>query len=194
MNVRGLPQQQRGSVASRSPGCARMLAGQEFATCSEDDFRAYIIGWTFVWSGIIPYTFIASKVRTVGTPLAGICRSRLRWWSERPTSAGHTPPSERPRTGRDHYSVYHAPFFANTNVFVQFATISTAVPVHSLSVYLYLLDVKQLEHLLSTRLQYWALRRLHGVRGYHKPQSFIGFAFVNPVVYCRVNRRTFLEK
>ena len=46
-----------------------MLAGQEFATCSEDDFRAYIIGWTFVWSGIIPYTFIASKVRTVGTRL-----------------------------------------------------------------------------------------------------------------------------
>lgn len=39
-----------------------MLAGQEFATCSDDDFRAYIIGWTLVWSGIIPYTFIASKV------------------------------------------------------------------------------------------------------------------------------------
>ncbi|CAM9780856.1 unnamed protein product [Laminaria digitata] len=40
---------------------ARMLAGQEFATCSEDDFRAYIIGWTFVWSGIIPYTILAAK-------------------------------------------------------------------------------------------------------------------------------------
>lgn len=41
-----------------------MLAGQEFATCSEDDFRAYIIGWTLVWSGIIPYTILAAKVRT----------------------------------------------------------------------------------------------------------------------------------
>ncbi|CAM9834783.1 unnamed protein product [Ectocarpus fasciculatus] len=48
-------------AASPSRGSARMLAGQEFATCSEADFRAYIIGWTFVWSGIIPYTFIASK-------------------------------------------------------------------------------------------------------------------------------------
>eukprot|EP00752_Nemacystus_decipiens_P012102 g10727.t1 len=57
------PQQQRGRAVSAWPsrGCARMLAGQEFATCSDDDFRAYIIGWTFVWSGIIPYTFIASK-------------------------------------------------------------------------------------------------------------------------------------
>ena len=44
-----------------------MLAGQEFATCSDDDFRAYIIGWTLVWSGIIPYTFIASKVRVTTT-------------------------------------------------------------------------------------------------------------------------------
>lgn len=43
-----------------------MLAGQEFATCSEDDFRAYIIGWTFVWSGIIPYTFIAARVSPAG--------------------------------------------------------------------------------------------------------------------------------
>lgn len=44
-----------------------MLAGQEFATCSDDDFRAYIIGWTLVWSGIIPYTIIASKVSTMGS-------------------------------------------------------------------------------------------------------------------------------
>lgn len=42
-----------------------MMVGQDFATCSEDDFRAYIIGWTFVWSGIIPYTFIAARVRAV---------------------------------------------------------------------------------------------------------------------------------
>lgn len=45
-----------------------MLAGQEFATCSDEDFRAYIIGWTLVWSGIIPYTFIASKVSAVDPP------------------------------------------------------------------------------------------------------------------------------
>lgn len=55
------PEQQRSRAVSPSRGCARMLAGQEFATCSDDDFRAYIIGWTLVWSGIIPYTFIASK-------------------------------------------------------------------------------------------------------------------------------------
>eukprot|EP00903_Cladosiphon_okamuranus_P008370 g8048.t1 len=55
------PGQQRGRAVSKLGGCARMLAGQEFATCSDDDFRAYIIGWTLVWSGIIPYTFIASK-------------------------------------------------------------------------------------------------------------------------------------
>ncbi|CAM9875040.1 unnamed protein product [Ectocarpus fasciculatus] len=55
------PEMSRVRAASPSRGSARMLAGQEFATCSEADFRAYIIGWTFVWSGIIPYTFIASK-------------------------------------------------------------------------------------------------------------------------------------
>ncbi|CAM9429189.1 unnamed protein product, partial [Hapterophycus canaliculatus] len=55
------PQEQHSRAVLRSRGCARMLAGQEFATCSDDDFRAYIIGWTLVWSGIIPYTFIASK-------------------------------------------------------------------------------------------------------------------------------------
>ncbi|CAM9475363.1 unnamed protein product [Choristocarpus tenellus] len=38
-----------------------MLSGQEFATCSDADFQAYIAGWLFVWSGIIPYTFIAAK-------------------------------------------------------------------------------------------------------------------------------------
>ena len=49
-----------------------MLAGQEFATCSEDDFRAYIIGWTFVWSGIIPYTILAAKVSASGRTI--LCR------------------------------------------------------------------------------------------------------------------------
>ncbi|CAN0159213.1 unnamed protein product [Pylaiella littoralis] len=60
-SITRVPQQQRGRSVSSSRGYARMLAGQEFATCSEDDFRAYIIGWTLVWSGIIPYTFIASR-------------------------------------------------------------------------------------------------------------------------------------
>lgn len=39
-----------------------MLSGQEFATCSDEDFQAYIVGWAFAWSGIIPYTIIAAKV------------------------------------------------------------------------------------------------------------------------------------
>lgn len=51
------------SGARTGAGGARMLAGLEFATCSDEDFRNYIVGWTFVWSGIIPYTFIAAKVR-----------------------------------------------------------------------------------------------------------------------------------
>lgn len=62
----------RGNVAStrgRGAAGARMLAGQEFATCSEDDFRAYIIGWTLVWSGIIPYTILAAKVGTSGSTI-----------------------------------------------------------------------------------------------------------------------------
>ncbi|CAM9581584.1 unnamed protein product [Discosporangium mesarthrocarpum] len=45
--------------ASRGGPC--MLSGQEFATCSDADFQAYIAGWLFVWSGIIPYTFIAAR-------------------------------------------------------------------------------------------------------------------------------------
>ncbi|CAM9247331.1 unnamed protein product [Ascophyllum nodosum] len=50
----------RSSGVRRTAG-VRMLAGMDFATCSDEDFRNYIVGWTFVWSGIIPYTFIAAK-------------------------------------------------------------------------------------------------------------------------------------
>lgn len=49
-----------------------MLIGQEFATCSEDDFRAYIIGWTFAWSGIIPYTILAAKVKFGANSFGGL--------------------------------------------------------------------------------------------------------------------------
>ena len=60
-----------------------MLAGMDFATCSDEDFRNYIVGWTFVWSGIIPYTFIAAKVGIAGPlgPCARVVRLSGRPWS-----------------------------------------------------------------------------------------------------------------
>lgn len=79
---------------------SRMLTGQEFATCSDDEFRAYIIGWTFAWSGIIPYTIIAAKVRTIAggsielVVFAHVSNGRCRWPS------ALVLPSERCRSRR----------------------------------------------------------------------------------------------
>lgn len=75
------PQAKRDHVwagGSRRTGAGPcMLSGQEFATCSDDEFKAYIIGWTFAWSGIIPYTILAAKVKSkFGVRIVGRLSSR----------------------------------------------------------------------------------------------------------------------